>query len=109
MFKLILSLICLAALAHAQCPTGSTNIHGNQRTNYCYIYLGKTDLHAKAESKCAALNLKLVQPKTKEGLKDLYKLYKGYDICLTISSGSVPKLNIPAQKNSSFKTSKEHP
>ena len=68
MFKLILSLICLAALAHAQCPTGSTNIHGNQRTNYCYIYLGKTDLHAKAESKCAALNFKLVQPKTKEGL-----------------------------------------
>ena len=76
MFKLILSLICFAALAHAQCPTGSTNIYGEESTHYCYKYLGETSSYSDAVAQCAAFDLKLVTPKTDDGLDDLYKLYR---------------------------------
>ena len=78
MFKLILPLLCFVALAQAQCPYGSTNLHGGYTTRYCYKYLGNTSNYAKAVKKCAEYNLPLVMPKTDAGLDDLYSLYKGY-------------------------------
>ena len=78
MFKLILSLLCMAALVHAQCPVGSTKFHGNQMTNYCYRYIGQLPNYAQAQKKCTDLNLKLVTPTNEQGLDDLFKLYKGY-------------------------------
>ena len=74
MIKLVFSVLCLFALAYAQCPPGSTRLHnGQELTRYCYKYLGKTSSYSIAERICRDQNLKL-----KDGLNDLQKLYKGY-------------------------------
>ena len=77
MLKLIFTLVCLAAVAHAQyCPFGSFNQFGAQRTRYCYKPLGTTVFFHEAVERCGKERLSLVTPKTDAGLNDLNILFR---------------------------------